>query len=318
MNGQQILHFDFYALAEITRFGVPIFLMITGSLLLNREIELKSFFKKKFIRIVYPFLFFLIIHIIFLYPSQFNLFGYNWYFWMIIGVYLAIPIINRLIQNLSSRELDYFILLIFIASIIYQLFNFFNIKSFLDLSFFIGPISYLILGYYLSRKEFNMPNNKIITLCLILFVAITLLKMFGVLGIIPETLVMNFKSTNTDITLSWLDVGFFELIQTASVFIFVKQIYKSENSIFYNIKRVLELNYFKKFIISVSKASYGMYLINRTLMLYCDNYIANLFLSGKEMCIYFLILTIGIFFTSWIIIVILSKIPFIKRFSGYA
>lgn len=39
--------FNFNNLNQLGRFGVPIFVMISGALLLNRNIELKSFFKKK-------------------------------------------------------------------------------------------------------------------------------------------------------------------------------------------------------------------------------------------------------------------------------
>ena len=192
-------------------------------------------------------------------------------------VYLAIPLINKLIQDLSSKELDYFVTLIFVSSILYQLFYYFQIQGFLDLGFFIGPISYLILGYYLSKKEFNrFSTNKIITICLLVFLIVTLLKIFGVLGIVPHSLAVNFRPTNTDITLSWLDVGVLELIQTASVFIIFKYLYKSTISIYGGIKNILQKNISNNFIVSVSRSSYGMYLINRTLMLFCDYIVYSL------------------------------------------
>ena len=42
----EVMHFRIYSLIEVVRFGVPIFLMLSGALLLNREINLDTFFKK--------------------------------------------------------------------------------------------------------------------------------------------------------------------------------------------------------------------------------------------------------------------------------
>ena len=41
-NGQQIFNFEIYSLVEIVSSGVPLFLMISGALLLNRDIEIKN------------------------------------------------------------------------------------------------------------------------------------------------------------------------------------------------------------------------------------------------------------------------------------
>ena len=47
---------------DIGRIGVPLFLMISGALLLNRDYSsLSDFLKKRFIRIVYPFIFWMIL-----------------------------------------------------------------------------------------------------------------------------------------------------------------------------------------------------------------------------------------------------------------
>ena len=140
---------DFVPISEITRFGVPVFLMVTGALLLNRDIPIDSFsnvsafFKKKIVRLVYPFVFYLIIYAL-INPEPFNILGYNWYFWMIICVYLSIPIINKFVLNSSIEEIEYWVWLIVISSIILQILNVYRIKNFIDLTFFLSPITYLI------------------------------------------------------------------------------------------------------------------------------------------------------------------------------
>lgn len=316
--GKPILKLDlFYAVSEVSRFGVPLFLMVTGALLLNRDIELVSFFKKKWIRLCYPFIFYLIIHLLII-PIDINILGYNWYFWMILCVYLAIPIINKFIVNSSIRELEYYIIVIVISSVIYQLLNFVNVENYIDLNFFMGPLCFVVLGYYLSIKDFKLSDNKIITICIFLFVLSTIIKIIGCLHIVPIELTMNFKATNSEILTSWVDVGIFELIQASSLFILVKYIYKCSNGTYAHVRSFLERKNVNKFIISVSKASYGMYLVNRTLMLFCDYNIKDLPLTGKQKIICFIILNISIFFISWLIVVVLSRIPVLKKFSGYA
>ena len=53
--------------------GVPIFLMISGALLLNREYpSLENFLKKRFARIIYPFIFCIILIL-----GQLYYHGYN-------------------------------------------------------------------------------------------------------------------------------------------------------------------------------------------------------------------------------------------------
>ena len=52
----------------LTRFAVPVFVMITGALLLHREYELGDFFKKRLSRILTPFLFWSLVYIV-----------YSWY-----------------------------------------------------------------------------------------------------------------------------------------------------------------------------------------------------------------------------------------------
>ena len=149
-----ILNITFADIEEVIKFGVPIFLMLTGMLTLNKEIELKEFFKKKFVRIICPFAFFLLIaYVTGVYDSFLTVY---WYCWMIIAMYLAIPIINVFIRNAKDNEIEYYVIMFLLASLIYSIAKIFEVRMALDLDFFIGPAAYLILGYYISRKDFKL------------------------------------------------------------------------------------------------------------------------------------------------------------------
>lgn len=316
--GIEVFNLDFFRVtSEIIRPGVQLFLMITGALLLNRDIELVSFLKKKCVRLCYPFIFYYIIRVL-LSPGFPNFFTFGWYFWMIFCVFLSIPIINKFILHSSIRELEYFVLVIFISSIVYQLLYFTGIRNFIDLNFFMGPLCYLILGYYFSIKDFKMSSNRVVTICLLLFIIATCIKMAGTADFIPVELVKNFEANNTKIVASWLDVGVFEIIQSVSLFVLVKHLYKCDFGVYGAIKNVLEIDWVNKFLVSVSRASYGIYLINSTIMFFCIKYIKKLHLSGKRAAFYSLMLIFGIFVLSWIIVVCLSRIPKVEKFSGYS
>ena len=108
LNGKaEILHFRIINFEQIFRFAVPLFLMISGSLMLNKEIELKEYLSKRMKRVCYPLLFFTVILLLFTTLQNFVLTFY-WYPWMMIGVVLAIPIINKFIQYSNEREIEYY------------------------------------------------------------------------------------------------------------------------------------------------------------------------------------------------------------------
>ena len=297
----EILHFKIMNFEHLFRFAVPLFLMITGSLLLNKEIELKKYLNRRLKRICYPLIFFTIVLLVFTTLYEF-VFSFYWYAWMIIGVVLAIPIINKFIQHSSDREIEYYLVIFIIFSILTQIFHTLKVYNALDISFFYTPISYLILGYYLFNRGNDYSFKKTITLCILLFAISTLLKIA----------IGNYYYTHDFDT--YLDLSFFQIIQVSSVFLFIKTIY-SENNILY---KILNQNTIKKFILSVSRASYGMFFIQHILILYYAKLqFMTLSLTGTQMLLLILILIISVFLISWIIIVIMSKIPVLNKICGY-
>lgn len=156
------------------RFCVPIFIMITGSFILNKDYELKDFFKNKLSRIIIPFLIFSFIYTIdgygvknliknhdleefsqfalqnLIYGSSYHL----WYIYMLIGLYIISPIIRVYVKNASKSNLEYFLIawLIFVTIDGYALNDY--IPSF-QISIFANYTGYFVLGYYLSKYPLN-------------------------------------------------------------------------------------------------------------------------------------------------------------------
>lgn len=308
----EVLHFRISRFSEIFRFAVPVFLMITGTLLLNRDISIKSFLKKRFSRIVYPYIFWIILAIItFLYVSNsliqdypfvifdqfFNL-SWNWYFWMIIGVYLAIPIINDFIISKKLEGCKYFVLLMIIASAFYSICSFFGYKTSLDLRFFILPIAYVVLGYLLANYEFKISKNKLILLSIVLFILVTALKL-----IFTDSTI--FFSNDNILFNSGLDISILEIIQASSLFL----VFKNLN---YNF---LSKTAIKRFVTSVSRASYGMYLSHMVMLIPLSQFFKNSLLSGSQTLFFIVLFSVGIFLITWAAVLAVDRLS--HKFSGY-
>lgn len=246
---------------SIVRFCVPSFLMLTGALMLNKNYELNDFLKKKFFRIVLPFMFWSFFYISFALKNKlsqkpemsifeilkwsFNLFKngssfHLWYVYMIIGIYLFIPILNKWIQNANEKEILYFIFL-WLFTLLIELPFLSKLKINIDLTYFTGFLGYLVLGYYLSIKKFRFSKKatKLIATSLIF------------LGVITTILGTYFLSKRdgqfNSFFYDYLTINV--LIATVGFFLFFKNL---------NISNCIIL----KTINFISKYSYGIYLVH--------------------------------------------------------
>lgn len=326
-----VLGINIYSFIEITRFAVPVFLMLTGALLLNREMPIKVFLKKRFPRLTYPFIFYMVLYALFLTILMniwvgfegLNIFfqylplSYNWYFWMIASVYLSIPIIDKFIQHSSIKEIEYFVAIALLGSLFYQITYYFKITHFINLNFFVGPLAYIIIGYYLSKKSFKYDDNKIIIFALLIVLFTTILKISGQLGLVPMGLLSNYEAAKSTIVSSYLDFGFIEMIRSMAFFILFKYLYQSSSGVFSKVKKFLENKIILSFNQSVSKSSYGMYLFHHTLIEPLIIIAPQLILTGTETALLIVLLSLAVFLISWIVVLIINRIPIIKNFSGY-
>ncbi len=155
------------------RYAVPIFVMLSGALLLPREEAYGSFFKKSFLRIIVPFLFYNSIFAFFNWQvrlggravdlawifKQFTIGAsyHFWYIYMIVGVYLFIPIIGVWVRQAKESHLQFF-LGMWLLTILFDNPHFPGWTLPVKLPYFTGYLGYLVLGYYLSIR----PTSKLI------------------------------------------------------------------------------------------------------------------------------------------------------------
>lgn len=206
------------------RHSVPFFVMLTGALLLPVRQDAASFYKKRIFRVLWPFLIWSVIYClapwllgvlgfgsdvvlsffpyagkdfltqslgvslkhIALLPFDFSTIGLHlWYIYMIIGLYLYMPIFSCWIGKASDKAKRNFLIAWAIASCTPYLHQFVspNIwgtcswNQFGMFYYFAGYNGYLLLGHYLREKSWS--SRQVCLIGIPMFIAGYLLTYFG-------------------------------------------------------------------------------------------------------------------------------------------
>lgn len=169
--------------------GVPLFLIISGYLNLPMKYEDKEFISKRFKRVFLPFLSWSILYIAldliihdraisvnmfsedcFLIASSAHL----WYVYAILALYLITPIISEYFQK-CSKNMFQFYLSIWLMSALFTYYYHWTGHTFFDhnftyITYYLGGyLGYYILGYYIKRfspalffSQLNVRNSVIL------------------------------------------------------------------------------------------------------------------------------------------------------------
>lgn len=302
-NGYNYLNTLFYSIIfAICKMGVPLFIMISGLLLLKKESSYKDSLKR-IERIIVPLLILSLIIYIKKYHTLniidfFKLIISNpiivrfWYLYMLIPIYLAIPFINKMIKNFENKDYLVFILLFLLFPALLNIFSILkNIKisNIFITSLIPNYIATLILGKYLSQIDINKKYYNYSIIIMIISILTMILSLY-----IPFI-------TNNKISYaldSWCSLP----VISSAISLFYIMRYKYENK---DIK-------YSKLINEISLTTFGIYLCHYFFV----NEIYSLlsFIFKFNSCLGYIIFVI-IFFSLWsIIIYLLRKIPIIKKY----
>ena len=157
--------FNFFE--SLTRFTVPVFVMISGSLFLNNSmnITVKNLYKKNILRLVTAYIGWSFIYAVCLHIGSWNgirsfvvdvINGYYhmWFVPMMIGLYILVPVLRMITAD--KKVMQYFIVIsvffCFFVPVMLKLpilskFNFFYEN--MNLYFQLGYVSYFVLGSFL-------------------------------------------------------------------------------------------------------------------------------------------------------------------------
>ena len=315
----------FFQTAQL--YCVPLFIAISGALLIDKDISTKNFFKKRFNRVLLPFLFWTFIFVVI--SLKLNLLdGFNlnvflsfimgkgtfnqvlWFVWMILVVYICIFIINKL-SAILTKFIYIWILLLFIGIcllITLKIINIGPIKH--NLLSYILFSGYAVLGYCLSKKD-PLLKREANFLNLKMNINLNAKKLFyinSISSIILLTIILILKIQLTNANHKLTSLIFFDFLVVLLVTtLFLSFRYLEESGMINIIKNSLV----ERVINSVSKCSYGIYFINSMVGFLFLKMLKNLNIKSN---IFFNLILIFCF--SWIIILIMSKIPYLNQLSG--
>lgn len=243
--------------------GVPLFLMISGALLLNRDYELFDFLNRRFTRVLIPFLFWgVVFPIVKIYTdgevatvANFYKMFINdnyWFVWMILGIYLFIPVINSFVKEYEMKGVEYF-LVIWLVVMFLNTIGKYPFHQ-LELSYFAGYLGYFVLGYYLSAKKFNLSDKSLLLIGIVIFLIFSIIN-------IDHTLSLSFIKGKL---LYYKYETIVTVLQSAGLFMLIRYFtlcsINDKTSFKYKIYSFFKDTAIFKIIFSISIFSYGIYL----------------------------------------------------------
>ena len=316
---------------------VPLFIIMSSILLLPLKTDSATFFKKRFSRVLLPFLFWSILYVFMPLPgtpvfggpsnvftnTEMNVYIYNlmmipfnftgsnahfWFIYTIIGLYLFMPVISPWLKQASSKSLLTFISIWGITLFFpYIRLWFPQIQGECDwnkfgmLYNFSGYLGYLVLGFYLHKhNKLTLAKSMIVGLILL-----TVGLFFTYTGFLHncEQFLAQKALGNEDWKILELSIGnltFNVALMTAGLFMIFQKITLSGIS--------------RKFFYEISTLSYGIFLVHYIVNLWISAYLPKLLSlpAGLEQ----FLMAVLIFTISYLIAKLISLLPKSKYLIG--
>ena len=297
---------------SISRFGVPIFLMISGSLFLDerKEVTLKSVFAKNIktlavITVVWSIMFSLTytvilplirkepINVSYIAPRIVNGHFHMWYLYLIMELYIVVPFLKKIVSKENKNMVVFFIVFSFlmhfllpqISMIFVKFFNIEYISMFIDnfdLGFFGTYTTYLLVGWYIVHIGITHKYIK---------------KLVHFMGFLSVAFVILYVHFTGDYENGYNNIGAPVFIFSISVFLVLNSIKLSPNS-----KNT-------RWLVGLSKLTFGVYLIHPLLLTIYKDIIAY-----KENLIAYIIVEFAVVVcASFLLSYLISKIPVMNK-----
>jgi surface polysaccharide O-acyltransferase-like enzyme len=303
-------------LNSFARICVPLFIMISGYLLLPMKTDYTTFLKKRFTRVSIPFIVFCIAYDVFFcikgdidiktmfmnipkisinYGTEL---GHLWYIYMIMGIYLFIPIISPWIKTAEKDQFYYYFILWFISLFhvyIHYIYPevwgecYWNNTSLIQS--FLGNNGYAVLGAFI---KIHLKNHDLYILGAILYIIGTGITTLGYFLRRPKA------ETSKDIELTWHFNTINVAMATFGMFLLLRKI-ECKNKIISSIFNDIALK------------SYGMYLIHIFFLLFFK-YILDAPNQNPGWCIF--AIAFLTFIVSYFVVKVISYIPYSQYVIG--
>ena len=316
-------YFIYMAFSVFCKIAVPLFLMVSGALLLKKDISIKEIFQKRIARmIVVLFLFTAIFYIrlhILKYSDKFTVEDFfirlykgdiiipYWYIYAYISFLIAFPFLRAIAKNLPEDRYQYLIILsfIFVSLLPCIEYRFFNgtvrLNQYGKVSWlFTNIVIFPLVGYYLENiVDITKINKKHILIacgCSLLGIAISCYMTYykhRITGVCSEVETQDF-------------MDLFVLPIAITVYLLLK---------YWNNKITIP-NLINKIILSIGSCSFGIYLLHIAIIE--SKFISHLLDTlttgfGWNCMISILLMCLLSMIICYFITFILKKIPGIKK-----
>ncbi len=249
----------------VSRFGVPVFVMISGMLFLSREgeVNLRKLYCNNILRLAVAYAVWSITYGLWDsrewtwgagvtvrdYVAECVLGRYHlWFIPMLIGIYMLLPVIKTFTDHCSKKNLEYFLLLFVILQIgrstlaIIQIPTLANVLvQLLDVEMVCSYVGYFVLGYYLYRYRLSHVWQV-----RAYFLAAVSLVLAAVISIRASRYYQVPKSEAFD------SYSVFTFVVTVAVFVFFQE----------KISKISWKGFAKKLLAELSANTFGVYLLH--------------------------------------------------------
>jgi surface polysaccharide O-acyltransferase-like enzyme len=244
--------------------GPPLFTLVSGMLLLSvpKEQPIPLFFSKRFIKVLIPFVGWAAIYLawrIFYKGEQMDAMGiaqaffdgpvyyHLWFIQMILGLYLATPILRYYVQAAPRSNLGYFLAVWFVGIGLLPFFpRFLGINIKIDLVVMTTYAGYFVLGYFLKDVVLT-PKQSVF--CILLVAGFMLLV---------ETFSYLLLINNDGFFDPFFNLGFTMVVIAGGLFLFLKSLPYEQ---FYRSAPPL-----KWLVVTLAANSLGVYFVHVLIM----------------------------------------------------
>ncbi len=266
--------------------AVPLFVLASSYLLFPLKTDIGTFFRKRFVRVLIPFIVWTLIYV-FAYPYicgvepdftgslkglMFNFLmssGHLWFVYMLLGVYLLMPLLSPWVEKVSQKEERAFLILWAFTTALPLLrpiaaevtgspdlwgecpWNEFG--TFYYISGFIG---FLVLGHYFRKYVGEMSWAKTLALAVPFWLIGYAVTAGGFWHFMPRELGFPLSApyeTAVEMETTWNFTTFGVMMQTVGYFLLIRRITASGWL-------------YEHIVLPVSKLSYGMYLMHMCIL----------------------------------------------------
>lgn len=291
--------------------GPILFFVISGACILETNLDAITFLKKRLSRVLIPTLLWSLVYIYvetclwnaspiedamakipyILIAPQYGLF---WFMYALVGIYLLAPIISRWLAGATQKEIQLYLILWAVVLIIPYI-NAFGICASPLLEsdnlfyYFGGFLWYAVAGYYCNKY---VRIKKINTRHIIISILILLSPMY-------VFIIKRFTGELLDYSMC-----IFPMMTTLFGFVFLKNV---------KLPRWMEEGKIKNFVESISRLSFGIYLVHMLFMYPLRHWIAG-FNFNYAIQLPLTVIIVGLL--SFITSLSISKLPFGKYIIG--